>query len=210
MAKLSVPPTKSSLLRVKRDFAFAREGSELLEQKRQVLALELIQRLQHVRAVHREVDERLSAAHKTLRKALACVGAAQMAGESLGITDTHEIGVSTRRVMGINLPGLRVSVKPVGPEFAPGGGAVQADDVMKRFHEALEAIARLAEVENAVVRLSRELKKTQRRVNALNKVVLPDYSETLKYITDVLEERERDGFVIMKITKSKLQKQTGE
>jgi len=207
MAKLNVPPTKSSLLRVRRDFAFAKEGAELLEQKRQILTLELMARLEHVRAVHREVDERLASAHKTLRAALACVGAAQMARESLGITDTYEIGVSSQRVMGISLPKVELLVRPVVPEFAPGQGTVQADDVMKRFRDALEAVARLAEVENAVVRLSHELKKTQRRVNALNKVLLPDYRETLKYIMDVLEERERDGFVIMKMTKSRLEKE---
>jgi V/A-type H+-transporting ATPase subunit D len=207
MAKLGVPPTKSSLLRVKRDYAFAQEGAELLEQKRQILALELMARLEHVRAVRREVDERLASAHQVLRTTLASVGVAQMARESLGIADTHKIGVKTQRVMGINLPKVELTVNPVGPEFAPGQGAVQADDVMKRFREALEAIARLAEIENAVVRLSRELKKTQRRVNALNKVVLPDYRETLKYIMDVLEERERDGFVIMKMTKARLEKE---
>jgi V/A-type H+-transporting ATPase subunit D len=206
MAKLNVPPTKSSLLNVKRDLAFAREGYELLEQKRQILVLELMGRLEHARAIHREVDERLATAHKALRAALTYAGAAQMTRESLGITGTHEIGITAQRVMGINLPKVEVSVKPVVPEFAPGLGAVQADDVMKRFREALEAIGRLAEVENAVVRLSRELRKTQRRVNALNKIFLPDYRETLKYITDVLEERERDGFVIMKMTKSRLQK----
>jgi len=122
----------------------------------------------------------------------------------LGITGTHEVGVSEARVMGINLPTVNVKVQPMAAEFAPGSGAVQSDEVMKRFLEALQAIGTLAEVENAVVRLSRELKKTQRRVNALEKIFLPDYRETIKYITDVLEERERDSFVIMKMTKAKL------
>jgi len=203
MAKLSLPPTRSSLLNVERNLTFASEGYELLEQKRQILVLELMSRVERARAIQKDVDERMAAAHKALRSGLAQSGAAQMAGESFGITGTHEVGVSTSRVMGINLPTVNVTVQPMAPEFAPGSGATQSDDVMKRFLEALEVIGTLAEVENAVVRLSRELKKTQRRVNALEKIFLPDYRETIKYITDVLEERERDSFVIMKMTKAK-------
>jgi V/A-type H+-transporting ATPase subunit D len=204
MAKLNLPPTKSSMLSLKRDLAFIQEGYDLLEQKRQILVLELMSRLERARAVQKEVDAKLAAAHAKLRQAVREAGTAQMTRESLGIVGTHETAIVEQRVMGINLPTVSVTVKPVVPEFSPGMGAAQSDEVMKLFRDALEAVGRLAEIENAVVRLSRELKKTQRRVNALEKVFLPDYRETLKYINDVLEERERDGYVIMKMTKRKL------
>ncbi len=205
MAKLNLPPTKSTLLSVRRDLAFATEGYDLLEQKRQILVLELMARVNKARAVQQEVDGVMASAYGVLHSALASSGAAAMERESLGITGTHETGVSEQRVMGLNLPQVLVTVKPPSPEFAPGSGPVQSDEVMKEFRRALEAIGRLAEIENAVVRLSRELKKTQRRVNALEKIFLPDYRETLKYVQDVLEERERDGFVIMKMTKDRME-----
>jgi len=205
MAKLNLAPTKSTLLTVKRDLEFASEGYDLLEQKRQILVLELMSRVERARAVQKEVDERMAAAHEALGRALAAAGAADMQRESLGITGTHQVGVREQRVMGINLPTVSVTVQPMSPEFAPGGGTAVSDEVMQRFLEALQAVGTLAEIENAVVRLSRELKKTQRRVNALEKIFLPDYRETIKYVTDVLEERERDGFVIMKMTKRKMQ-----
>ena len=204
MAKLSIAPTKSSLLTVKRDLVFAQEGYELLEQKRQILVLELMSRVERARAVQKEVDERMAAAHKALARALASVGASEMQRESLGIVGTHKLRVSEQRVMGINLPAVSITVEPVVAEFAPGVGSATSDEVMKLFREALEAIGRLAEMENSVVRLSSELKKTQRRVNALDKIFLPDYHETVKYITDVLEERERDSTIIMKMTKAKI------
>jgi V/A-type H+-transporting ATPase subunit D len=204
MAKLNVPSTQASLLAVRRDLVFAEEGHELLEQKRQILVYELMGRLERARAVQKELDGRMAVAHRTLKAALVSAGAAQMQQESYGIRETHKLSISEQRVMGINLPSVGVSLKPVTPEFAPGAGTVRSDEVMKLFREALEAIGRLAEVENAVVRLSRELKKTQRRVNALEKIFLPDHRETVKYISDFLEERERDGFVIMKMTKAKM------
>jgi len=204
MAKLNLPPTKSNLLRVKEDLEFAEEGFELLEQKRQILVLELMSRVERARAVQKDVDERMAAAYEALRSALAGSGVAHMARESLGITATHELGITEQRVMGIRLPQVTVTVEPVKPEFAPGAGAVQSDEVMRLFRDALEAVGRLAEVENAVIRLAHELKRSQRRVNALEKIFLPDYRGTIKYITDVLEERERDSFVIMKTTKARL------
>jgi len=73
--------------------------------------------------------------------------------------------------------------------------------VMVRFTKALDTIARLAEIENAVLRLAAEVRRTQRRVNALDKIFIPDYKETVAYIEDVLEEREREQFVIMKMAK---------
>ena len=66
-------------------------------------------------------------------------------------------------------------------------------------------VTRLAELENAVFRLARELRKTQRRVNALEKIFIPDYTDTLGYIEDSLDEREREEMIIMKMAKQKAQ-----
>ncbi len=206
MAKLNVPPTKSTMLRVKRDLAFATEGYELLDQKRQVLVMELMARVQTAREVQSLVDEAMADAHAALRSALVAGGTLAMEGESLGISDTHTTRVAPSRVMGLSVPQVDVEVKKPEAEFSPGSGAVQSDEVMVKFREALIDIGKLAAIETAVVRLARELKKTQRRVNALEKIFLPDYEETLKYIGEVLEERERDGFVIMKMTKDRMEK----
>ena len=86
-----------------------------------------------------------------------------------------------------------------------GSGSALSDEVMVQFTNALDAIAHLAEVENAVFRLASEVRRTQRRVNALSKIFIPDYEETIDYIEDVLEERERESFVIMKMAKARLE-----
>jgi V/A-type H+-transporting ATPase subunit D len=106
--------------------------------------------------------------------------------------------------MGIDLPTVVAVHEAVKPEFSTAAGSALSDEVMQRFSKALDAIARLAEVENAVLRLATEVRKTQRRVNALDKVFIPDYKETIGYIEDVLEEREREQFVIMKMAKGQV------
>ena len=65
-------------------------------------------------------------------------------------------------------------------------------------------LAELAELENAVLRLARELRKTQRRCNALSKNFLPAYRETIGYITAALEERERESFILFKMIRDRL------
>ena len=75
---------------------------------------------------------------------------------------------------------------------------------MRRFVEALPLLAELAELENAVLRLAREVRKTQRRCNALSKLFIPDYRETIAYIMGSLEERERESLMILKLTRDRL------
>jgi V/A-type H+-transporting ATPase subunit D len=75
---------------------------------------------------------------------------------------------------------------------------------MRRFVEALPLLAELAELENAVLQLARELRKTQRRCNALSKIFIPAYQEAISYITGALEERERESFIILKMIRDRL------
>jgi len=204
MAKLDMAPTKSSHLTLKRSLDFAKEGYDLLEQKRQILVLELMGRVEGARRAQADVDAAMAQAFTALREDALRAGAEAMAREAIGIVRDHRIDISSRPVMGLELPTVTAKNEPPRPEFGLGSGSVLSDEVMVRFTEALNAIAHLAEVENAVFRLASEVRRTQRRVNALSKVFIPDYEETIHYIEDVLEERERESFVIMKMAKARL------
>jgi len=201
VAKLEVPPTKSSLLALERSLEFAQEGYELLEQKRQILVLELMSRLEAAKRAQKDVDEAMAAAFAALREAALRSGTEALAREALGIVRRHKLDYRGRPVMGIDLPTVTAEHEAPKPEFSTASGSAASDDVMAHFTRALDALARLAEVENAVLRLASEVRRTQRRVNALDKVFIPDYQETVNYIEDVLEEREREQFVIMKMAK---------
>ena len=203
MAKLEMPPTKSNLLGLRDSLEFAQEGFDLLEQKRQILIFELMGRLEAAKRAQSEVDEALAAAFAALREDALRSGSDTLHRETLGIARDHRLEVHSRSVMGIALPAIDASHQAPRPEFSPGSGSALSDEVMRRFTEALDSIARLAEIENSVLRLASEVRRTQRRVNALEKVFIPDYQDTIDYIEDVLEEREREQFVIMKMAKAK-------
>lgn len=201
MAKLEVPPTKSSLLALQRGLESAQEGYDLLEQKRQILVLELMGRLEAAKRAQKEVDAAMAAAFAAFRDAALRSGTEALAREALAITRAHRLTYSGRPVMGIDLPTVVAEHEPPKAEVSTASGSALSDAVIALFTKALDAIARLAEIENAVLRLASEVRRTQRRVNALDRVFIPDYKETIAYIEDVLEEREREQFVIMKIAK---------
>ena len=201
MAKLDVPPTKSTYLELKRSLAFAQEGFDLLEDKRQILILELMSHLARAKDIQKEVERNVAEAFAALKEAQLSEGSFAMTKETLAIKKAHNVMVGGHRIMGLNIPKIEVEYQEPELEFGFGGGSSTSDRAMKKFFEALKSIERIAETENAVFRLSRELKKTQRRVNALEKIFIPSYQDTIKYIVDTLEERERDNLIIMKKVK---------
>jgi V/A-type H+-transporting ATPase subunit D len=204
MAKLNVPPTKSSYLALARGLAFAEEGYDLLEQKRQILIFELMGRIGRARDAERRVEAAMAEALAALREALLEMGAAAVDAAALAVRADHAVEVRDQSVMGIRVPAVTAAVAALGVQFGLTGTSAHADRAMRRFAEALPVLAELAELETAVLRLARELKKTARRVNALSKIFIPDYSETIAYITASLEERERESFIILRMIKDRL------
>ena len=120
-----------------------------------------------------------------------------------------DITIDMRRVMGVNLPRVNVEIKDVTPYFSLGETSFWVDETITRFKSILQDLAKLAELRISLVRLAEEVRKTMRRVNALDKIALPDYHESIKYIEDTLEESERGTFATLKIIKERLEKKEG-
>ncbi len=204
MAKLSVAPTKSNLLSLKRQLAFAEEGYELLEQKRQILISELMQRLARVLDARSEAVDVLRRAFEALGEAQLDIGSEALDRAALAVRMAHDVEISTQQLMGMKIPRVTVRTEALNVQFGLGGTSASADIAMARFVEVLRLLAELAELENSVIRLALELRKTQRRCNALSKIFMPNYRETIGYITGALEERERESFVILKMIRDRL------
>jgi V/A-type H+-transporting ATPase subunit D len=120
------------------------------------------------------------------------------------------VDISDQHLMGMKIPHMTVRTEPVRVQFGVGGTSASTDIAMSRFVELLPLLAELAELENAVMRLAQELRKTQRRCNALSKIFMPDYRETINYIMGSLEERERESFVILKMIRDRLSQPPSE
>jgi V/A-type H+/Na+-transporting ATPase subunit D len=210
VAKLNIAPTKSNLLFLRRQLIFAEEGYDLLEQKRQILIAELMSRLQFAREAEQVAAEALRRAFAALREAELDGGAEALTRATLAVALEHRVGITEQHLMGMKIPRVTARTAPLSAQFGVGGTVASADIAMSHFVEVLSLLAQLAELENAAMRLARELRKTQRRCNALSKIFMPVYYETISYITGALEERERESLIILKMIRDRLEQPAAE
>lgn len=201
MSRLNIAPTKSNQLSLRRDLDMATEGFNLLEQKREILVMELMRLLDRVKDVQRDLAERRDRAYETLRRAIARNGYHRMRAVSACVHYNHEVSTRTHVTAGVKVPDVRIGLGDLTRQFSFAGTDSLFDATMRDFLELLTVIGQLAELETAVWLLARELKKTQRRVNALEQIFIPDFQETLRYIGESLESKELEAFFIMKMVK---------
>jgi V/A-type H+-transporting ATPase subunit D len=204
MARYDVPPTKSSLFSVKDQLVIAQEGFELLEQKREILVMELMRMVEEVKLLERDLDKRVQSAYGSLKRMMLRVGRETAREVSTGISFDYAVREKAGKLMGIPLPTIDMDMPKMELKYSFMSTDSSCDGTMTEFFELLKLVARMAEIRTMVWRLAKEVRKTQRRVNALEKIVIPDVQETKKFIEGVLEEREREVFFVQKILKARL------
>ena len=207
MPKLAVAPTRSNLLKSRESLQLAKEGYDLLEQKREVLLMELMQIVHDLRELERQVVEKSEAAFDALESALLSVGEESVRWAALSVMGKRDISLLHRSVMGVpvvTVQGAREAI--AGLQASPEGTGPALDEAHQRFEELVSIIYKWSEVEISVWRLAAEIRKTQRRVNALENIFIPQYEGTVKAIEDVLAESDREEFIRKKKVKSVLKR----
>ncbi|MDR0494369.1 MAG: V-type ATP synthase subunit D [Treponema sp.] len=203
MARENIAPTKSNLLRVKERLLVAEEGYDLLEQKREILVMELMQKLEQVKMLERDLEARVATAYPCLKRMLIVVGRERARRLARNISYRFELKEKQVTAAGMRLPGLEIRLPRAELKYSPANSFAECDETVLEFFELLKICTELAAVRTIVWRLAREVRKTQRRVNALEKMVIPVAVETRSYIEASLEERDRDSFFTSKLLKKK-------
>ena len=206
MAKLNYAPTKTNLLRLRNDLKFARQGYELLDQKRNILIIELLALVDQTAEFQDSVDKTLAKAYEALEHAILEMGKLKVQYLTGAVHIDTDITVRTRRVMGVSLPVIETQFKEYSPHYSPAGTIFWIDSSLHFFKETLKLLGKLSELKISVLRLANEVKKTIRKVNALEKIAIPDLENVVHYIQSRLEENERDMFILMKMVKENLEK----
>jgi V/A-type H+-transporting ATPase subunit D len=204
MTRINVPPTRSSLLRMKQELQFAREGYEILDKKREVLTMELIRLTHDAETYQEKMASLLATAYRTLEQARLSMGQEHMEWAALAVNETVDVQLKFRGVMGVMLHQIETRGHPPEMPYSLGDTTAALDETSVMFREVLDGIPRLAELVTSVWRLAGELRKTQRRVNALEHIFIPDYEETIAFIENALEEREREETFRLKRLKTKV------
>ncbi|MBE6348060.1 MAG: V-type ATP synthase subunit D [Spirochaetaceae bacterium] len=203
MAKLNIAPTKSNLLMVKEQLSVATDGYELLEQKREILVMELMRMVEKVKLLERDIEKQISKAYPALKNMLMAVGGDRVERLASGISYDFKISEKNVVAAGMNFSSIEVELPKRELFYSVMDSFADSDKVMVEFFELLKLLTDLASIRTIVWRLANEVRKTQRRVNALDKMVIPQSKETQVYIESVLEERERENVFVLKALKSK-------
>ncbi|MBP3329465.1 MAG: V-type ATP synthase subunit D [Clostridia bacterium] len=192
-------PTKSNLINTKRSLELTRTGWEFLDKKRNILAREMLETIEKAKDIQKEIGSIYKDAFDAMQKASISLGV--FGDMTLSVPVDNSIEVDYRSVMGIEIPTVKIDKTEPEPFYGLNYTCSSLDEAYIRFNEVKYLIARLAEIENSVYRLADAIKKTQKRANALQNIMIPRFEETIKYITEVLDEKEREDFSRLKVVK---------
>jgi len=210
MAKNNIAPTRSNLLRIKQELQFAKEGYEILNRKREVLTSELIRMAHNAEELQQRVYQLLSEAYGAMEKAQLKMGRERVEWAALAANKTVDVTLKYRGVMGVSVPVIESQGTPSEMPYSLGDTTAALDQASAAFAKVLTLIPELSMVTTTVWRLAGEMRKTQRRVNALQYIFIPEYEDTVSFIVSSLEERDREETFRLKLLKRNMEKSEEE
>ncbi len=192
-------PTKGNLMAAKKSLDLSHLGYDLLDRKRNILVRELMLKVDDAKRLKAQIADTFERAYKALEQANITLGIIEGVARGVPVDDSIELG--SHSVMGVDIPTVTIDEKGAKPDYGFSQTNSMLDYAYQCFHEAKLITVQLAEVENSVYRLAFAIQKTQKRANALKNIMIPQFTSTAKFITEALEEKEREEFSRMKVIK---------
>lgn len=202
-------PTKGNLIATKNSLKLAKQGFELMDKKRNILIRELMELIDEASQIQTEIDSTFTKAYAALQKANIEMGIANVQEISHLIPIDNSLKMKTRSIMGTEIP-LVESTSESLPAYAFYSTTESLDIAREAFDRVKELTIRLSMIENSAYRLAANIKKTQKRANALKNITIPSLSSTVILITNALEEKEREEFTRLKVIKRFKEKHTAQ
>ena len=203
MAVLHVNPTRMELTGMKRRLVTARRGHKLLKDKRDELVRRFIILVRENYALRAKVEKELGAALMDFALARAVMEPGALRQALLYPAREASVTAGRRSILSVRVPEYLIDADSLGKVRLPYGMAetsAQLDNAITTMAGALPSLIELAEKEKTCSLLADEIQKTRRRVNALEYVMIPQFEETIRYITMKLEENERGALTrLMKV-----------
>jgi V/A-type H+-transporting ATPase subunit D len=205
MVNLDIRPTRIELIRTTRRIKFAKRGLDLLKMKRSSLVMEFFAISRTVKGMRENLRNDVLEAMERLKMAEILHGA--MAIELIAyMTSESKVGVTSKNVMGVRIPELKISDQKtvLSNAYRATSVPVSINDAIKKFEKVYNQLLDIAEKENSMRKLLYEIDKTKRRANAIENVLIPSLVDNAKYIRMRLDEIERDTFITLKTIKKKM------
>jgi len=202
-----IHPTRMELLTLRKRRKIAERGRDLLREKLDALMIEFFQFVREITALREKAQKLLTEAYDDFVEAQMAIGSVRMEQTSVGVEDRFTIETKTRNVIGVTIPYIQVTLKPLSSfPYNPYDTSIKLDQATLKMAEAIKAIAELSSAEAAVKKLAEAIASTKRRVNSLEYVIIPRMLATIRYIEMHLEEAEREDFFRLKRIKGRMAK----
>lgn len=203
---MRVIPTKGFLLELKRRIEIIKEGYRLLSMKRDELTAKLTSFLEQLKAIKREVMGRAEAVYERFRLAYAVIGASKVGSYANLTRGEFEANVLPVSIMGVTIPIVKL-LREV--EIKDRFGPVIRENIYE-LKELLKDLIKLSELEMKIEIIASDLERTNRIVNALEKIIIPEMEALAKYIEDRIEEDDLEDFIRIKLIRNIIVERRGE
>lgn len=199
-------PTKGNLILAKNSLALARQGYDLMDRKRNILIRELMNLIDEAHNIQDEIDDTFTHAYQCLQRANIEHGISMVAQLAYTVPIENSITIQSRSIMGTEIPHVKYTPRNNAPTYSFHTTRESIDMAAEAFRKVKDLTVKLSMVENAAYRLAANIKKTQKRANALQNITIPMYTQLVYTITNSLEEKEREDFTRLKVIKRMKQK----
>ncbi len=202
----NVSATKIELLKFKKSTQVATMVQKILDDKRKVLLKNIEEMIEEASKARSGIWVPLQDIYKSVNEAYLSLGTGTVESVAESTPPVMQVDVHVRRVVDVKIPALTVTEKdtkslPYG--FADTNSSI--DRAAKQIKELLPQICKASEYENAIFSLAKALEKTQKLLNALENVIIPQYKQNIRFIGAALEEKEREEFAKLKKVKANME-----
>lgn len=195
-------PTKGNLMQIEKTLELSRSGHSLMDRKRLILMNEIVSLVEKAKQVQDNLTAAYENAYAQMALAEEAVGLFNLQEIAEGIEVEDQINIKVRSIMGSEIPEIDYTEQKADKlPYSLTETSIEVDRTRLAFEEVKKLQIKLAEIENTAYRLANNIQKTQKRVNALQNVTIPQLESAQRDINNELEEKEREEFTRMKAVK---------
>lgn len=199
-----ITPTKANLMKAESALRFSKKGFDLLDKKRTVLIQEMMTLVESAKTIEKKIEENFAQAYEALKQASITMGVFSLEEIIVAVEKEEDYQIRFKSVMGVEIPEIIYMEKDtIKPQYGFYNSNPSLDLAIIKLKEVKYLSYQLAQLETSAYKLSLEIKKTQKRANALDKIQIPKLNANIKFIEETLEEKEREDFFRLKIVKKK-------
>jgi len=190
---LKVNPNRMELLRLKKRLFVAKRGYKLLKDKRDALIQVFVRLAKESDTLREELEENLLKCYAFFSNASSLMSKLTLEETLMFPKAKSDIEVTFKNIMSVNVPQYKFKCEGKYYSYSLVDSAAELDSALKKFHDILPLMLKVAELDKSITLLANEIEKTRRRVNALEYVLIPDLEDTIKFITMKLDEVARSS-----------------